>query len=400
MDSQHVVSLIEQSISHNYAPRHVVMDHGEGVELVDMDGRRYLDFVSGIAVCSLGYAHPELTAALQDQVAKLLHASNMFISEPQAQLQAWLTERSFADRVYLCNSGTEANEAAIKLARRYQKKVAQAPERINIISALKSFHGRTYASLAATGQPKYWDGFEPMPAGFVHVPYNDLEAMRSAIDENTCAVLLEPVQGEGGIAAADRAYLEGVRALCDEAGALLIFDEVQCGVGRIGTLWAYEYFGVTPDVVTWAKGIGGGVPLGVMASNERASKGFAYGSHASTFGGNPLAARAGLTVLQTIDAPSFLENVRERGEQLRAGLEAIAERQPMIREVRGVGLMIGVEVGAENAKAMITAAREEGLLINSAGGHTLRFVPPLIITAAHVEDALARFERAFARISA
>jgi predicted acetylornithine/succinylornithine family transaminase len=391
-----LVDSIQHTISLNYGPRPVVMDRGEGVYLYDLDGNAYLDFVAGIAVCALGYGHPGLTAALQQQVGKLLHASNMFISEPQAQLQQRLVDRSFADRVYLCNSGTEANEAAFKLARRFQKKVRGQATQTRIIAALKSFHGRTYGSLAATGQPKYWDGFEPMPADFAHVPFNDIDALRAAVDEHTAAVILEPVQGEGGIFPATTDYLVAAREACDRVGAVLIFDEVQCGVGRTGTLWAHEHAGVTPDIMTLAKGIGGGVPLGAMLSTEAVAQGFTKGSHASTYGGNPLAACAGVAVLDAVDNAEFLASVRARGERLMAGLRALQATHPIIRDVRGVGLLIGAEVNAEQVELIVAAARAQGLIVNSTGGNTLRFAPPLLVTDAHVDDALARLERALA----
>jgi acetylornithine/N-succinyldiaminopimelate aminotransferase len=388
-----LVDSVQRTISMNYGPRPVVMDHGKGVHLYDLEGREYLDFVAGIAVCSLGYAHPGLTAALQDQVSKILHASNMFLSEPQAQLQQKLVDSSFADRVYLCNSGTEANESAFKLARRYQKVVRGAKNQTRIIAMHKSFHGRTYGSLAATGQPKYWDGFEPMPPDFAHVTFNHIEELRAAVDDRTCAVIVEPVQGEGGIFPATADFLAAAREACDRVGAVLIFDEVQTGVGRTGKLWAHEHFGVTPDIMTLAKGIGGGVPLGAMLSTEKVAQGFTKGSHASTFGGNPLAARAGITVLEALDKPEVFDSVRARGERLVAGLRKLQAKHPVIKAVRGLGLLVGAEVGPD-VEALVGKAREQGLVINSAGGNTLRFAPPLIVTDAHVDDALERLDRA------
>lgn len=394
-----LIDSIGKTTSKNYRPAPIVFDHGEdSVYLVDREGRRYLDFVAGIAVNALGYNHPVLMQALHAQVDALLHVSNMFVTEPQLLLQEKIVESSFADRVFFCNSGAESNEAAMKLARRYQTVYREQPERFEIVAATKSFHGRTMGAIKATGQPKYWAGFEPLPEGFVHVPFNDLEAMAEAITDRTAAVLLEPVQGEGGIQPATQAYLEGVRALCDERGALLIFDEVQCGVGRLGTLWAYERFGVTPDIATWAKGIAGGVPLGAMASTEEAANGFKYGSHASTFGGNPLATRAALAVLSVVDTPEFLEHVRAMGAVLKRGLEDLAADFDVISEVRGMGLMLGAHVGSEHAGPLVAAARDEGLLINSAGGIALRFVPPLVIEAVHVEEALSKLRRALEKV--
>jgi len=393
-----LVESVKHTISRNYGPQPLVMARGEGMWLIDRDGRRFLDFVAGIAVSSLGHAHPQLVEALSDQVGKLLHVSNLYVTEPQALLQERLTELSFADRVFLCNSGAEANEAAIKLTRRFQQVVRGQDGRAEIVAATKSFHGRTLGAIAATGQPKYWKGFEPLPAGFSHVPFNDIEALDEAVGQKTAGVLLEPVQGEGGLVPASKEYLEAARRICDERGALLIFDEVQCGTGRLGTLWAHEVYGVTPDVMTLAKGIGAGVPLGAMVSTETVSKGFERGSHATTFGGNPLAARAGLTVLDVLTSPGFLERVRDVGEHLRSGLEALSERFELISDVRGRGLMMGVEVGTEHSKSLMLAACREGLLINTAGGIALRLVPPLIAEKGHVDEALRRLERAFERV--
>lgn len=400
--TESLLASVEKTISRNYGPQPVVFDRGEGMWLIDREGRRYLDFVAGIAVSSLGHAHPRLVAALQDQVAKLLHVSNLYVNEPQALLQERLVELSFADRVFLCNSGAEANEAALKLARRYQQVTQGQPGRAKIVAANQSFHGRTLGALAATGQPKYWKGFEPLPGGYAHVPYNDLEALSAAVDDQTAAVLLEPVQGEGGILPAERAYLEAARRLCSERGALLIFDEVQCGVGRLGTLWAYETFGVVPDIVTWAKGLGGGVPLGVMASTEEAARGFEKGSHATTFGGNPLAARAGLVVLEVLGEAGFLEGVQATGAALVSGLESLRLKYPeVLRGVRGLGLMVGAQVAsAELAPRLLTACREAGLLINTAGSDVLRFVPPLVATPDDVAEALSRLEQAIGAVSA
>jgi len=387
-------SLVEsatQTTSRNYGPSPIVFDHGDGVFLVDREGRRYLDFLAGIAVNCLGYGHPALVEALQSQVGKLLHVSNLFYNEPQLLLQERLVAQSFADRVFFCNSGAEANEAALKLARRYHGVVAQSGRR-TIVCAQQSFHGRTLQALAATGQPKYWEGFDPMPAGFVHVPFNDVAALEAAVDGTTCAIFLEPVQGEGGVLPATREYLAAARRLCDVSGAVLIFDEVQCGVGRLGTLWAYESFGVVPDIATWAKGIAGGLPLGVMLSTEKLSEGFKKGSHASTFGGNPLACRGGLTVLDIVSTPEFLANVVAMGERLQAGLRGLAEKGGVIKEVRGMGLMVGAVVGSELAPKIMAAALERGLLINTAGGDTLRFVPPLIVGAPDVDRAVEIIE--------
>ncbi|TXD39207.1 acetylornithine transaminase [Lujinxingia vulgaris] len=385
--------------SPNYAPAPIIFDRGQGVRLFDTEGKEYLDFVAGIAVCALGHAHPTLTDALRDQAGRLLHVSNLFYTAEQIALMEALVEQSFADRVFFCNSGAEANEAAIKLARRYQKVVAGRADKSGIVTMTHSFHGRTLAAITATGQPKYHEGFEPLVPGFSYVPFNDLDALRQAVGRDTAAVMVEPVQGEGGVRPADAAYLKAVREICDKHGALLIFDEVQTGVGRTGSLFAYQHYGVTPDIMSLAKGLGGGVPLGATLASEKAWAGWTRGSHASTFGGNPLATRAGHTVLEVIARDGLLENARARGERLQAGLRRLAERFEVITEVRGLGLMIGAECKGDAASTIATAARDEGLLINTAGGNTLRFVPPLIITDADVDEALERLERAIEKVA-
>ncbi len=394
--TEELLAIADRTNSTTYAPARFVLDRGEGVYLYDTDGNAYLDFVAGIAVNCLGYGHPDLVGALQAQSERLLHVSNMFVNKPQIELMDYLTKHSFADRVFLCNSGTEATEAGMKLARKWQKSVAGAQHRTEIVSMNKSFHGRTMASLTATGQPKYHKGFAPLVPGHVYAEFNDLESVRAAVGPNTAAVIMEPVQGEGGIRPATQEFIEGVRELCDQEGALLIFDEVQAGIGRTGTLFAYEGYGVAPDIICLAKGLGGGVPIGAMMATERAYSGFERGSHASTFGGNPLATTAALTVLRVIERDGLLANVNERGAQLQAGLRKLSESYDVITDVRGRGLMVGAECGDE-AGAISVACREEGLLINTAGGNTLRFVPPLVVTEADVEEALSRLEAGLGR---
>ncbi|RAL25466.1 acetylornithine transaminase [Lujinxingia litoralis] len=380
--------------SPNYAPAPVIFDHGQGVRLTDTEGNEYLDFVAGIAVCALGHANPTLVEALRDQLGRLTHVSNLYYSTEQIKLLEALVAASFADRVFFCSSGAEANEAALKLARRYQKVVAGRQDKTGIITMKHSFHGRTLATVTATGQPKYHEGFEPLVPGFQYVPFNDLDALKEVIGRDTAAVMIEPIQGEGGLRPADAAYLKGVRELCDQHGALLIFDEVQTGVGRTGSLFAYQHFGVTPDIMTLAKGLGGGVPLGATLATEKVWQAWVPGSHGSTAGGNPLACRAGNTVLETIARDNLLENARARGERLQQGLSKLAERYEFMIDVRGIGLMVGVECQDDYARRVVEAARAEGLLINTAGGHTLRFVPPLIVTDADIDEALERLERA------
>lgn len=395
--TEDLLRIAAQHNSPNYSPTPIVFKSGEGVWLTDRDGNKYLDFVAGVAVCSLGYTHPRLTKALHEQIDRLLHVSNLYYSEEQIELIERLTNLSFADRVFFCNSGAEANEAAFKLARRYQSRVVRDESKTKIISMHSSFHGRTYAAVTATGQPKYHDGLEPLSPGFDYITFNDLDEAKEAIDSQTAAVIIEPIQGESGVRPATKEFLQGLRKLCDETGALLIFDEVQAGIGRVGTLFAYEHFGVTPDIMTLAKGIGGGVPLGATLATEEIWKAWPPGSHGATFGGNPLAARAGCTVLDTIADENILENVRTRGEELQAGLRELARDFEIITEIRGVGLMVGAQIGPR-AREIVDLARQEGLLINAAGGTTLRFVPPLIVSADEVTDALSRLRRALERL--
>lgn len=393
--TEELLAIGDRHNSPSYAPARIIFERGDGVTLYDRDGNAYLDFVAGIAVSALGYNHPDLTSALQKQVGELLHVSNMYYTEPQIELMHRICERSFGDRVFLCNSGTEANEAAMKLAHRYQREVAGKHDKFQIVSMKKSFHGRTLASLTATGQPKYHKGFEPLVEGFRYATFNHLDSVEALVDEHTAAVIMEPVQGEGGIRPAEDSFIQGVREICDKHGALLIFDEVQAGVGRTGELFAYQGFGVEPDIMCLAKGLGGGVPVGAMVATEKAFSGFERGSHASTFGGNPLASRAALVVLDVIERDALCENARERGAQLMQGLRDLREDFDVITEVRGRGLMVGAECEGDAAGQIAVQAREEGLLVNTAGGNTIRMVPPLVISRSDVEEALIRLRRAF-----
>jgi len=393
--TQSLVDLGERTMPHCYRPQPIIISHGEGCWLTDTEGRSYLDFLSGIAVSSLGHAHPDMVQALQAQVARVLHVSNAYWTAPQIRLQSLLAERSFGDRVYLCNSGAEANEAAIKLARRYQSVVRGTP-RFEVITFERSFHGRTMGALSATAQLKYHVGFEPMVPGFVYAPYNDLDAVRELIGAHTAAILVEPIQGEGGIRVAEPAFLVGLREICDEHGIVLIFDEVQTGVGRTGTLFAHERYGVTPDVMALAKGLGGGAPIGAMIATEKLSEGFTRGSHATTYGGNPLASTAAVTVLEVIARDGLCARVERTGERLRARLQERLGGRAGVRDVRGVGQLTGVEVDTEAAAALVVgAARECGLLLNTAGGVVLRLVPPLIVTDEEVDTAVDRLAAAF-----
>lgn len=395
METRSVIELSDQYLMRTYRRAPVAFVTGQGARLVDVDGKTYLDFVAGIAVSVLGYNHPALTEAIRAQASRLLHVSNLYHIPEQAQVARWLVEHSACDRAFFCNSGAEANEAAIKLARKYSR--AQGEDRFEIIVAEESFHGRTLATLAATAQPKYQKGFEPLPPGFTVVPFNDLKATESAIRETTCAVMLEPVQGEGGIRLANREYLQGVRRLCDEHGLLLILDEVQTGMGRTGKFFAYEHFGITPDIVTLAKGLGGGVPIGVMLAKAHVAEAFEPGNHGSTFGGNPLACAAGLAVLTTIETQRLADHAAEVGSYLLEGLRRIAALHPIVTDVRGLGLMVGMDLSRE-AAPIVDACRERGLLVNAVKPNTLRMVPPLIITRADVDEAVRILDTALSAV--
>jgi len=341
--------------------------------------------VAGIAVSALGHNHPALAQAISSQAGRVIHVSNLYLIPEQALAARWLVEHSALDRVFFCNSGAEANEAAIKLARKYASRSHSG--RFEIIVAEHSFHGRTLAALAATAQPKYQEGFAPLPSGFVPVPLNDIDALRAAVSPATCAVLLEPVQGEGGVQPADPDYLRAVRALCDDAGLLLILDEIQTGVGRTGRLFAYEHAGIDPDIMTLAKGLGGGFPIGAMLAKETAARAFEPGNHGSTFGGNPLACAAALAVLTTIEREHLVDNAANVGTYLLQRLHALAASHPVITAVRGWGLMVAIDL-ATDAAPVVDACRAQGLLVNAVQAATLRLVPPLIVTPADVDEAI------------
>lgn len=391
--AQAVFDTVDGAVMHTYGRQRLAFARGQGAWLYDVDGRAYLDFVSGLAVTALGHGHPKLKAAIVEAAETLLHTSNLYYIPPQGELAARLTAATGFDRVFFCNSGAEANEAAIKLARRYHVKTGGSG-RYEVITALKSFHGRTLATVTATGQPKYHAGFEPLPAGFRYVPLNDLEALRQAITPQTAAVMLEPVQGEGGVNPCTPEYLRGVRALCDELGLLLILDEVQTGVGRTGKFLAAEHYGVRADICTLAKGLGGGVPIGAMLATERVAQGFEPGSHASTFGGNYLACRAGLAVMEALLDDGVLDRAAAAGERLRQGLVALSRRHPgVFGEVRGLGLMLGVELHVAGSE-FVAACTRHGLLVNVIGDKVLRLLPPLIVTDSEIDEALRLLELA------
>ena len=382
-----------------YRPRRIILDHGRGSRLWDRDGREYVDFGAGIAVNALGHAHPSLVAALTEQAGRLWHTSNIFVSEPPLRLAEELVHASkFAQRVYLCNSGAEANEAAIKLARKWAAAQGRAPGRRVILSFRGSFHGRTLAAVTATAQPKYHEGFEPLPPGFRYGDFNDLAAAEAAMAAgDVCAVLVEPVQGEGGVTPATEAYLSGLRALCDRHDALLVLDEIQCGMGRTGRLFACHAYGVVPDVVTLAKALGGGFPIGAMLVGSRAGDAMQFGAHGTTFGGNPLAASVARVALRELSSPALLANVERQSLALRDGLASIDADLHLFAEVRGRGLMRGAQLRdahAGKAGDILERCIDHGLVLLQAGPDVLRFVPPLNISDADVAEGLSRLRDA------
>lgn len=388
--------LIEESAKHimnTYNRYPIVLRKGRGMKVWSSDGKEYLDFVAGIAVNCLGHCHPKVVVAIQKQAQRLIHVSNYYHIEPQIKLARLLSEHSFADKVFFCNSGAEANEAAIKLARRYFKEHLHQ-NRFEIISAENSFHGRTLATLSATGQEKFKLGFDPLVPGFRHVEFNNVEALEKAVTKSTAAVMLEPIQGEGGVKIPDMDYLQKVRSLCDAHGLLLILDEVQTGMGRTGKMFAYEHFGITPDIVTVAKALGGGMPIGAMLSTDKVSAGFQPGTHASTFGGNPLVCAAAVATIETLLEDGFiLDQCRRMGEYFMKRLEYLKKEFPSrIAEVRGMGLLIGMELTRDCAP-LVKACMERGVLINCTAGNVLRFTPPLIVTEKEIDHLIDVFEQ-------
>jgi acetylornithine aminotransferase/acetylornithine/N-succinyldiaminopimelate aminotransferase len=395
--SENLLARASMSVMDTYKRVPIVFEFGEGCILRDTEGKQYLDFVAGIAVNTLGHAHPRLTEALSEQCAKLMHCSNLYWTEPQIALAERLTQASGLSRAFFCNSGAEAVEAALKLARKFRS-ADVGPDCTQIIAMTDSFHGRTYGALSVTGQSRYHVGFSPLLPDVTHAPFNDIDALRAKITSCTAAVILEPIQGEGGIRPADPNYLRAVRALCDETGVVLIFDEVQSGVGRTGRLFAFQQTGVRPDILVLAKGLGGGFPIGAILASERVDA-FTPGDHASTFGGNPLACVAAQTVLDVIAEEDLLSNVITRGKQLREGLLMLQQRYPdAIHDVRGVGLMQGVELTSP-VESIVTECRRRGLLLVAAGANVIRFVPPLIVRKEQIAEALSILESALVQLS-
>ena len=394
-------------VMNTYGRFPIAIAKGEGCRLWDTTGKEYLDFVAGIATCTLGHGHPALAKTIAEQIHQLHHVSNLYYVPEQGELAKWIVEHSCADRVFFCNSGAEANEAAIKLVRKYAHTVLDFLEQPVILTAHASFHGRTLATLTATGQPKYQKHFDPLMPGFAYVPYNDIGAIQNAVTDldegnrRVAAIMLEPLQGEGGVRPGEIEYFQQLRQICDQNDILLVFDEVQVGVGRTGKLWGYENLGVEPDIFTSAKGLAGGVPIGAMMCKKFCDV-FEPGNHASTFGGNPLVCAAGLTVLKTIEQDHLLENVCERGEQLRSRLKELATKySPLFTDVRGWGLINGMEISADSditSIEIVNAALTEGLLLAPAGPKVLRFVPPLIVSEAEVEKAMILLDKAIAKV--
>jgi acetylornithine/N-succinyldiaminopimelate aminotransferase len=385
----------------NYKPAELAIERGEGSYVFDAEGNRYLDLVAGIAVSVLGHNHPKLVEAIRTQAGRVLHTSNLYLNTPSIDLARRLTKHSFAERVFFCNSGAEANEAQIKLARRYAWDRGEKNRNV-IVSFDQSFHGRTMGALTATAQPKYHEGFGPLPAGFTYLEYGDVEALERKVDDTTAAILIEPIQGEGGVRMPPSGFLAACRAIATKKGALLMFDEVQVGVGRTGKMFAHQHEGVVPDSMSIAKGIGGGLPLGAIVTKEAIGSHLGYGTHATTFGGNPVACAAGCVVLDTLAEPGFLERASEVGRVLMDGLRAIGERTRAFKEVRGRGLLIGAELKDKigfDAKAIVDACRKQGVLTHVAGTNVLRLAPPLTLSKEEAEEGLSLIERAVLTVS-
>ena len=393
MKTDELKGLYEKYVMNTYKRFPLALVRGAGARVWDIDGREYLDMTAGIAVCSLGHAHPGVVSAIRKQAETLMHVSNLYYTEPQACFARMLLENSFADKVFFCNSGAEANEAAIKLARKYGHE--RLGGKYELITMRDSFHGRTMATITATGQEKFQVGFAPLLEGFKYAPFDDLPALKAAISEKTCGVLLEPIQGEGGVRIPAEHYLRGVREICDQHGILMILDEVQVGMGRTGTLFAYEDSGIQPDIMTLAKAMGNGFPVGAMLAKDRVASAFQPGNHASTFGGTPLAMAACIAVFETIQAEGLLANCRRVGAYFLERMRLLQEDWPLITDVRGKGLILGMELKIDGAE-IVKKCMEKGLLIITSGaGNVLRFVPPLIITEKDADQAISILKEVF-----
>ncbi len=383
--------MIEESsqfIMNTYNRQPVVLRKGRGMKVWSIEGKEYLDFVSGIAVNILGHCHPNIVIAIQKQAQRLVHVSNLYHIEPQIQLAKLLVENSFANKVFFCNSGAEANEAAIKLARKYAKE-NMGKGKFEIITAFNSFHGRTLATVTATGQEKFHKGFDPLVPGFSYVAFNDIKALESAISDNTCAVMLEPIQGEGGVRIPANDYLKKVREICDKNNLLLILDEIQTGMGRTGKFFAYEHFNIKPDIATLAKGLANGMPIGAMLATDKIASAFVPGSHASTFGGNPLACTAAVATIETVLENGFLlDSCKRMGKYLTERLKELRSEFPsLVTDIRGLGLLVGMELAKEGAP-VVKSCLEKGLLVNCASGNVLRFIPSLIVQEKDIDNMI------------
>jgi predicted acetylornithine/succinylornithine family transaminase len=396
MDKKKLIEKTNRYIFPTYKRSPIVITKGEGCKVWDINGKEYLDFASGIAVNNLGHRHPKVLKAIQDQMKKLIHCSNAYYSLPQIELAELLIKNSFASRVFFCNSGAEANEAAIKISRKYAKDEGK-PERFEIITMINSFHGRTLATITATGQERFQKGFEPLPQGFCCVPFNNLSAVEEAINDHTIAVMVEPIQGEGGVNCPLDNYLKGLREICDRNSLLLIFDEVQVGMGRTGRLFTYEHYEAEPDIMTLAKALGGGMPIGAMLANGRLKDTLSQGSHASTFGGNPLSMAAGKAVINVLLHDGVLEHCRKTGEYLKNRLIELTRRYPFIKEVRGKGLILGMELSIDGSE-IVNQCMKRGFLINCTMDRILRFIPPLIIREKEVDSLISALNQIFLKV--
>jgi acetylornithine/N-succinyldiaminopimelate aminotransferase len=394
MNAQEIIDMENRYVLQTYGRADFVLDHGAGVYLYDTNGKAYLDFVGGIAVNALGYGDPEVLAAIQEQSQKLIHVSNLYQTIPQAYLAKMLVEHSFADRVFFCNSGTEAVEAALKFARKHSL-TRFGVGKHEVVAFTGSFHGRTLGALATTSREKYRKPFEPLMPGAQFATFNDLDSARKVIGNQTCAVMVEPVQGEGGIHIAGADFLRGLRKLCNDANALLILDEVQCGLGRTGYLWAHEYYGITPDIMTLAKPLGGGLPMGATLVTQAVADTIERGDHGSTFAANCLVAAVAQVVFRRVSDPAFLAAIKAKGEYLRTALKALQTRNPgLVRDIRGRGLIWGLETPLK-ANDVVKAGYEQRIIVATAGDDVVRLVPPLIVEKAHIDDLVAKLEIAF-----
>lgn len=392
LEKEQIISDEKKYVIGTYGRVPVVLVKGNGMSVFDTDGKEYLDFLAGIGVNNVGHCHPKVVEAIKNQAETLIHVSNIYYNVPQIELAKKLVNLSGLDKAFFCNSGAEANEAAIKLARKYAKANGKEGE---IITMEHAFHGRTLTTITATPKAKYQEGFEPLPTGFKYIPFNDIDALKAGISEKTSAIMIEPVQGEGGIHPADNEYLKAVRKLCDENNIVLIFDEVQCGMGRTGTLFAYEQYGVVPDIVTLAKGLGGGFPIGAMVAKSEIASAFTPGSHGTTFGGNPLACASSAAALDVIS--ELLDNAVEMGEYFKNSLKTLEEKYEFVKEVRSLGLMVGIEL-TFNGSDIVSKMFEKGFLINCTLDTVLRFLPPLIVEKEHIDAMISALDEVFSEI--